>query len=81
MEVSLPPELETKLARAAERRGVEAQALVREAVERAVDVDEQQYETKLAALRTAIDEGDASGVAEGNAFARVREQLNLPTSR
>jgi antitoxin ParD1/3/4 len=81
MEVSLPPELETKLARAAERRGVEAQALVREAVERAVDVDEQQYETKLAALQAAIDEGDASGVAEGNAFARVREQLNLPASR
>ena len=81
MEVSLPPELETKLARAAERRGVEAQALVREAVERAVNVDEQQYEAKLTALQAAIDEGDASGVAEGNAFARVREQLNLPTSR
>ena len=81
MEVNLPPELETKLARAAERRGVEAQALVREAVERAVDVDEQQYETKLTALQAAIDEGDASGVAEGDAFARVREQLNLPTSR
>jgi predicted transcriptional regulator len=81
MEVSLPPELETRLARAAERRGVEAQALVREAVQRAVDVDEQQYEAKLTALRAAIDEGDASGVAKGNAFARVREQLNLPTSR
>ena len=81
MEVSLPPELETKLARVAERRGVEAQALVREAVERAVDVEEQQYETKLTALQAAIDEGDASGVAEGNAFARVREQLSLPTSR
>jgi Arc/MetJ-type ribon-helix-helix transcriptional regulator len=67
--------------RAAERRGVEAQALVREAVERAVDVDEQQYETKLTALQAAIDEGDASGVAESSPFARVREQLNLPTSR
>ncbi len=40
--------------------------------------DEQQYDTKLAALRAAIDEGDASGVSEGDVFARVREALNLP---
>ena len=80
MEVSLPPDLETKLTRAADRRGVDAQALAREAIERAVDYEEQQYEAKVTALRAAIDEGDASGVAEGNAFARVREQLNLPPS-
>jgi len=29
------------------------------------------------ALRAAIDEGDASGVAEGDVFAQVRETLNL----
>jgi antitoxin ParD1/3/4 len=40
--------------------------------------DEQQYQAKLAALRRAIDEGDASGVAEGDVFARVRETFNLP---
>ncbi|MGO9265717.1 MAG: hypothetical protein ACLQBA_12685 [Candidatus Binataceae bacterium] len=39
---------------------------------------EQKFEAKLAALRAAIDEGDGSGVAEGNVFARVREKLNLP---
>jgi hypothetical protein len=39
--------------------------------------DEQQYEAKLAALRAAIDEGDASGIAEGDVFARVRQRLNL----
>ena len=33
------------------------------------------------ALRTAIDEGDASGVAEGDVFARVRETLKLPHKR
>lgn len=81
MEVRLPPELEAQLVRAAERRGVEAQALVREAVERAVAAAQQQYETNLSALQAAIDEGDASGVAEADVFARVREQLNLPTSR
>ena len=33
------------------------------------------------ALRTAIDEGDASGVAKGNVFARVREIIKLPPPR
>lgn len=40
--------------------------------------DEQTYEEKLAALRTAIDEGDASGIAEGNVFDSIRATLNLP---
>jgi hypothetical protein len=40
--------------------------------------EEQRYEAKRAALRTAIDEGD--GIAEGNVFERVREKLNLPSS-
>jgi len=40
--------------------------------------EEEQYEAKLAALRMAIDEGDASGFAEDNVFARVRGKLNLP---
>jgi hypothetical protein len=44
-----------------------------------VEREEQQYEAKLTALRAAVDEGDASGIAEGNAFARVREKLALPT--
>jgi len=38
-------------------------------------------EAKLAALRAAIDEGDASGIAEGDVFARVREALKLPNTR
>jgi hypothetical protein len=46
-----------------------------------VDLTEkQQYEAELAALQAAIDEGDASGVAEGDVFARVRNRLNLPTT-
>jgi antitoxin ParD1/3/4 len=47
---------------------------------RTLERDEQQYDAKLAALRAAIDEGDASGIADGNVFARARETLNLPTS-
>ena len=48
---------------------------------RTVEREEQQYEAKLAALRAAIDEGDASGIAEGNVFSRVRKVLKLPVSR
>jgi antitoxin ParD1/3/4 len=33
---------------------------------RTLEREEQQYEVKLAGLRAAIDEGDASGIAEGD---------------
>jgi hypothetical protein len=45
------------------------------------DREEQRYEAKLAALRAAIDEGDASGVSEGDPLERTIEALNLPTRR
>jgi antitoxin ParD1/3/4 len=48
---------------------------------RTLEREEQQYEAKLAALRSAIEEGDASGVAEGDVFARVRAALKLPIAR
>jgi antitoxin ParD1/3/4 len=54
-----------------------ASEVVRAAL-RCLERDEREYEAKLAALRTAIDEGDASGVAGHGAFARVRKKLNLP---
>jgi hypothetical protein len=40
--------------------------------------EEREYEAKLAALRAAIDEGDSSGIADGDVFARVRETLGIP---
>ena len=55
-----------------------ASEVVRAAL-RTLEREEQRHEAKLAALRTAIDEGDASGIAEGNVFERVREKLNLPS--
>lgn len=48
---------------------------------RALEREEQQYEAKLAVLRAAIDEGDASGIATGNVFGRVRKAIKLPVSR
>ncbi|MGC1417105.1 MAG: type II toxin-antitoxin system ParD family antitoxin [Candidatus Acidiferrum sp.] len=47
---------------------------------RTLEREEQEHEAKLAALRAAIDEGDASGVAKGNVFGRVRKALKLPRS-
>jgi len=41
--------------------------------------EEQQYQAKLAGLQPAIAEGDASGVAKGNVFARVRKTIKLPS--
>ena len=47
---------------------------------RTLEREEQQYEAKLAALRVTLDEGDASGVARGKIFRRVRKALKLPGS-
>ena len=43
--------------------------------------DEQEQEAKLAVLRTAIDAGDSGGIAEGDAFPRVREAFHLSMPR
>jgi antitoxin ParD1/3/4 len=48
---------------------------------RTLEREERHHEAKLAALRAAIDEGDASGIAKGNAFGRVRKALKLSVSR
>jgi antitoxin ParD1/3/4 len=56
-----------------------ASEVVRAAL-RTLEREEQQYEAKMAALRAAIDEGDASGIAEGCVFRRVRRALKLPVS-
>lgn len=53
-----------------------ASEVVRAAL-RALERDEQQHEAKLAALRAAIEEGDASGVSDGEPFERVRQALKL----
>ncbi len=57
-----------------------ASEVVRAAL-RSLERDEREYEEKLAALRAAIAEGEASGIAEGDVFARVRAKFNLATNR
>ncbi|HTB20239.1 MAG TPA: type II toxin-antitoxin system ParD family antitoxin [Bryobacteraceae bacterium] len=57
-----------------------ASEVVRAAL-RTLEREEQEHAAKLTALRSAIDEGDASGVAAGDVFARVRKTLKLPSTR
>jgi antitoxin ParD1/3/4 len=75
--VNLTPELDSFiLERVESGRFENASEVVRSAL-RTLERDEQIFEAKLAALRAAIDEGDASGVAEGDVFSQVRARLNL----
>ena len=57
-----------------------ASEVVRAAL-RTLEREEREYEAKIAGLRIAIDEGDASGIAEDGVFERVRETLKLPKKR
>ena len=55
-----------------------------EAIRAAIDLlqrEEQEDREKLEWLRAAIAEGDASGIAEGDVFARVRRKVGLPPER
>jgi antitoxin ParD1/3/4 len=54
-----------------------ASEVVRAAL-RSLEREEQQHDARIAALRAAMDEGDASGIADGDVFARVRGKLKLP---
>lgn len=42
-----------------------------------VDAIEERDRAKLVALRAAIDEGEASGLAEEGSFARVRARVGI----
>jgi antitoxin ParD1/3/4 len=45
---------------------------------RMLEREEQEYEQKFAALKTAIEEGLASGIAEPGVFERIRAKYDLP---
>ena len=79
--VNLTEELERFVLTKVESGRYENASEVVRAALRTLEREDQQYEAKLAALRGAIDEGDASGVAKGNVFARARKRLHLPAQR
>jgi antitoxin ParD1/3/4 len=78
--VNLTDELDRFVAKKVKTGRYENASEVVRAGLRALECEEQQYEAKLAALRSAIDEGDKSGIVEGDVFARVRKSLKLPVS-
>lgn len=54
-----------------------ASEVVRAAL-RTLEQQESEYAARVTILRIAVDEGDASGVADGDVFERVRKTLGLP---
>jgi antitoxin ParD1/3/4 len=75
--VNLTDELDRFVASRVESGRFENASEVVRAGLRTLEREEQQYEAKLAALRVAVDEGDASGIAKGDVFRRVRKELKL----
>jgi antitoxin ParD1/3/4 len=45
---------------------------------RLLEKEDREYEEKMAALRAAIAEGDASPDAEEGVYERIREKYGLP---
>jgi antitoxin ParD1/3/4 len=76
--VSLPTELD-KFVTSKVKAGVYANAseVMRTAL-RLLERDEREFEEKMAALRKAIDDGLASGIAEPGVFSRLRRKYGLP---
>jgi len=68
------------LAKVASGKFENASEVVRAAL-RALDRDEREYEARLAAVRAAIDEGDASPDAAPGVFERIRAKHGLPLTR
>jgi antitoxin ParD1/3/4 len=78
--VNLTDELDRFVAKKVKTGRYENASEVVRAGLRTLEREEQQYEAKIAALKAAIDAGDASGIAEGNVLGRVRKALKLPVS-
>jgi antitoxin ParD1/3/4 len=76
--VNLTPELDHFIATKVED-GLYANAseVMRTAL-RLLERDERENEAKMAALRAAIDQGFASGIAKPGVFSRIRKKHGLP---
>jgi antitoxin ParD1/3/4 len=75
--IDLSPELDSFVRdRVKSGRFVSVSEVVSTAL-KAMEQKEQYSAERLEALRAAIDEGDASGIAEGDVFAQIRAELQL----
>jgi antitoxin ParD1/3/4 len=75
--VNLTEELDRYVAMKVESGRYDNASEVVRAALRSLEREDSEYEARLTALRAAVDEGDASGVAHGDVFARVRKTLKL----
>lgn len=79
--VNLTAELDQFVAKKVKTGRYENASEVVRAGLRTLEREEREFDAKLAALRTAIDEGDRSGIATGDVFARVRKALKLSSPK
>jgi putative addiction module CopG family antidote len=78
LNVTLPDELDSFVTAQVEQgHFADAGEVVLEAL-RTLERERREDEMKMKALREAIDEGDASGVYEGDVFADLRAKYGLP---
>jgi antitoxin ParD1/3/4 len=76
--VNLTPELDRFVTVKVEAGLYSNASEVMRAALRLLERDEREHEEKMAALRSAIDKGFASGVAEPGVFSRIRARHGLP---
>jgi antitoxin ParD1/3/4 len=76
--VNLTPELDRFITDKVEAGLYSNASEVMRSALRLLERDEREYEEKLATLRSAIDRGMASGIAEPGVFSRVRRKYKLP---
>jgi antitoxin ParD1/3/4 len=79
--ISLTTELDRFVASRIKNGRYENASEVMRAALRSLERDEREFETKLKALRGAIDEGDGSGIAEGDVPADARKVAGLRPRR
>jgi antitoxin ParD1/3/4 len=79
--VNLTEELDSFVLSKVENGRYENASEVVRAALRTLEREEREYELKLAALRAAIDEGDASGIFEGDPFEHVRKNRKITSSK
>jgi antitoxin ParD1/3/4 len=79
--VNLTAELDRFVAKRIENGKYENASEVVRAALRTLEREEREYEARLTLLQRAIDEGDSSGIAKGDVFARVRKAAGLPARK
>jgi antitoxin ParD1/3/4 len=77
--VNLTPELENFITAKIESGRYENASEVVRAALRELEREEKEYEVKMAALTLALKEGRASGVAEGDVFQDILNEIESGT--